>query len=139
MNIIKEIKLLVFCSNSTIAKTRIVTRDNGHSIALTTTHYTINALNAQRVHTCTTIRPPYVACDENLCLLHPKCRCSVQSRHLWNPSLDIQGLCQRLLCEKVRTCIDKYEGRIRMWRIVINEAKRIRLVSVASKALYIQL
>ena len=58
MNIVKEIKLVVFCSNSTIAKIRIVTRD---SIALTTTHYTINALNAQRVHTCTTIRPPYVA------------------------------------------------------------------------------
>ena len=43
MNIVKEIKLVVFCSNSTIAKIRIVTRDNDHSIALTTTHYTINA------------------------------------------------------------------------------------------------
>ncbi|MGA9149002.1 MAG: hypothetical protein WBZ36_00380 [Candidatus Nitrosopolaris sp.] len=61
MNIVKEIKLVVFCSNSTIAKTRIVTRDKDHGIALTTTRYTINALNAQRVHTCTTIRPPYVA------------------------------------------------------------------------------
>jgi hypothetical protein len=37
MNIVKEIKLLVFCSNSTIAKTSIVTCDNDHTIALTTT------------------------------------------------------------------------------------------------------
>lgn len=37
MTIVKEIKLVVFCSNSTIAKTSIVTRDNDHTIALTTT------------------------------------------------------------------------------------------------------
>jgi hypothetical protein len=37
MNIVKEIKLVVFCSNSTIAKTSIVTSDNDHGIALTTT------------------------------------------------------------------------------------------------------
>ena len=37
MNIVKETELVVFCSNSTIAKTSIVTRDNDHTIALTTT------------------------------------------------------------------------------------------------------
>jgi len=48
MNRVKEIKLVVFCSNSTIAtKTSIVNRDNEHSIALTTSHYIINTLNAQ--------------------------------------------------------------------------------------------
>ena len=54
MNRVKEIKLVVFCSNSTIAKTSIVNRDNEHSIALTTSHYIINALNAQSTYLCST-------------------------------------------------------------------------------------
>ena len=68
MNIVKEIKLLVFCSNSTIAKTSIVNPDNEHSIALTRSHYIINALNAQSTYLCR-VRPLCVV------LTIRKCRC----------------------------------------------------------------
>lgn len=95
MNIVKEIKLVVFYSNSTIAKARIVIRDNDHSIALTTTHYTINSLKAQRVHTCTTIRPPYVALTMTKSMSSEVSLFRLQSPSI--DTLDIQALLETIM------------------------------------------